>query len=144
MGNSPQIKLFLVDDDILFLKSLEIDFSNNLAFDIYTFQSGEACLAAMGAKPDIVILDYMLDGLNPKAMNGIATLDKIKSIDMDIPVIMLSGQDKIDVAVNCMHHKAYDYVVKSETSYLRLERNIEDILKAKKMKSQLEWYMERL
>ena len=119
MGNSPQIKLFLVDDDILFLKSLEIDFSNNLAFDIYTFQSGEACLAAMGAKPDIVILDYMLDGLNPKAMNGIATLDKIKSIDMDIPVIMLSGQDKIDVAVNCMHHKAYDYVVKSETSYLR-------------------------
>jgi DNA-binding NtrC family response regulator len=57
---------------------------------------------------------------------------------------MLSGQDKIEVAVNCMHHKAYDYVVKSETAFLRIERNITNILKIKKMETQLEWYMDRM
>jgi DNA-binding NtrC family response regulator len=56
-------------------------------------------------------------------MNGIETLDKIKEFDPDIPVVMLSSQDKID-AISCMHHKAFDYVVKSETSFLRLQKTL--------------------
>jgi hypothetical protein len=43
-----------------------------------------------------------------------------------------------------MHHKAYDYIVKSETAFLRIERNITDILKTQKMEAQLEWYMDRM
>jgi hypothetical protein len=43
-----------------------------------------------------------------------------------------------------MHHKAYDYVVKSETAFMRIERNIDNILKNKKMETQLEWYMDRM
>ncbi len=144
MGNPPPIKLYLVDDDIVFLKSLEIDFTSKTDFEVHSFQTGEDCLAAMSGKPDIIILDYLLDGLNPMAMNGIETLDGIKKVDNDIPVIMLSGQDKIDVAVNCMHHKAYDYVVKSETAFLRLERNIANVMKSRKMETQLEWYMDRM
>jgi DNA-binding NtrC family response regulator len=57
-------------------------------------------------------------------MNGIETLDKIKEFNQDIPVVMLSSQDKIDVAISCMHHKAFDYVVKSETSFLRLQKTL--------------------
>lgn len=144
MGNPPKIKLYLVDDDSVFLKSLEIDFSNSPCFEIQCFQSGEACLEAMDGKPDIIILDYLLDGINPEAMNGIETLDQIKAINQDLPVIVLSGQDKIQVAVDCMHHKAYDYIVKSETAFLRIERNIADILKTQKMEAQLEWYMDRM
>lgn len=144
MGNPPKIKLYLVDDDVVFLKSLEIDFMTTTLFDIYCFSSGEDCLQAMDGQPDIVVLDYLLDGINPKAMNGMQTLDKIKVINKEIPVIMLSGQDKIDVAVNCMHHKAYDYVVKSETAFFRIERDITHILKSKKMKTQLDWYMDRM
>jgi len=45
-------------------------------------------------------------------MSGIETLDKIKAFNQDIPVVMLSSQDKIEVAVDCMHHRAFDYVVK--------------------------------
>jgi DNA-binding NarL/FixJ family response regulator len=36
-------------------------------------------------------------------MNGIETLDKIKEFNQGIPVVMLSSQDKIDVAISCMH-----------------------------------------
>jgi DNA-binding NtrC family response regulator len=144
MGNSPMIKLYLVDDDAVFLKSLEIDFLDSSLFEIHCFSSGEDCLNAMNVQPDIVVLDYLLDGINPHAMNGIETLDGIKAINNKIPVIMLSGQDKIDVAVNCMHHKAFDYVVKSETAFFRIERDITHILKNKKMETQLEWYMDRM
>jgi DNA-binding NtrC family response regulator len=76
-------------------------------------------------------------------MNGIETLDKIKAYNPDIPVIILSSQDKIDVAINCMHHRAFDYVVKSETAFIRLQKIITTIFKYKKMEKELNWYMER-
>ena len=92
----------------------------------------------------MIILDYRLDGIDKTAMNGIQTLDKIKSFNPDIPVVMLSSQDKIEVAIDCMHHRAFDYVVKSETAFIRLQKIITTIFKYKKMEKELSWYMERM
>src|SRR6478736_2057575 len=94
-----KIKLFLVDDDAVFLKSLEIEFLQHADFSIETFATGELCLDHIQHSPDVIILDYHLDGIDKQAMNGMETLDKIKTINPDIPVIMLSSQDKIDVAI---------------------------------------------
>jgi DNA-binding NtrC family response regulator len=144
MKNGEKIKLFLVDDDALFLKSLEIEFLQRADFIIETFATGELCIANLSHSPDVIILDYLLNGIEKDAMNGIETLDKIKAINPEIPVVMLSAQDKIDVAVSCMHHKAYDYVVKSETAFIRLQKIITSIFKYKKMEKELNWYMERM
>ncbi len=144
MNTPDKVKLFLVDDDAVLLKSMEIDFLQRVDFEVHTFATGELCIANLGLKPDIIILDYQLDGIEKKAMDGIQTLDKIKEYNPDIPVVMLSSQDKIEVAVNCMHHKAFDYVVKSETAFLRLQKVIEAIFQYKKMEKQLSWYMERM
>jgi two-component system OmpR family response regulator len=94
--------------------------------------------------PDLIILDYHLDGIDKDAMNGIDTLDKIKILYPNIPVVMLSSQDKIEVAINCMHHKAFDYVVKSETAFVRLQKIITTIFQYQKMEKELTWYMERM
>jgi DNA-binding NtrC family response regulator len=139
-----KIKLFLVDDDVVFLRLLEIEFLNHGDFDIETYTTGEQCVENLPNKPDVIILDYLLDGVVRDVMNGIETLDKIKMYNPDIPVIMLSAQDKIDVAINCMHHAALDYVVKSETSFLRLQKIITNIVETKKIKKQLNWYMDRM
>jgi DNA-binding NtrC family response regulator len=139
-----KIKLFLVDDDVLFLKSLEIDFLQRADFDIETFITGELCVENLSHQPDIIILDYLLDSVDKTAMNGIATLDKIKAFNPDIPVIMLSAQDKIEVAINCMHHKATDYVVKSETAFMRLQKIITTVMRFNKLEKELNWYMERM
>lgn len=144
METSKKIKLFLVDDDALFLKSLEIQFLNNGDFDIETFATGELCVQNLHKNPDIIILDYHLDGIDKNAMNGLKTLDKIKISNIEIPVIMLSSQDKIEVAVSCMHHKAFDYVVKSETAFVRLQKIITAIFRYQKMEKELNWYMERM
>ena len=142
--NSKKIKIFLVDDDALFLKLLEIEFLEHGDFDIETYATGELCIANLSHNPDIIILDYLLDGIDKTAMNGIDTLDQIKAINPDIPVVMLSCQDKIDVAVNCMHHKASDYVMKSETAFMRLKKIITTIMHTQKLEKQITWYMDRM
>ncbi|HEX9151115.1 MAG TPA: response regulator [Flavobacterium sp.] len=144
MNNDKKVKIFLVDDDALFLKSLEIEFLENADFIVETYPTGELCITNLSHKPDVIILDYQLDGIVENAMNGLETLDKIKAFNPQIPVVMLSSQDKIEVAINCMHHKAFDYVVKSETAFVRLQKIITTIFKYQKMEKELSWYMDRM
>ena len=144
MKDKNKIKLFLVDDDAVFLKLLEIEFFEHSNFSVETFMTGEQCIANMTHNPDVIILDYHLDGNDKSAMNGLITMDRIRAIKPGIPVIILSCQDKIEVAVNCMHHGALDYVVKSETAFLRLKMIIETLFRHKKIETELNWYMERM
>lgn len=119
-----KIKLFLVDDDADFLKLLKIQLLKQYDIIIETFSTGELCIENLSSHPDIIIVDYNLDSVEKNAMNGIETLDKIKAVNADIPVVMLSAQDEIDIAIQCMSHKAFDYVVKSATDFLRLKKVI--------------------
>lgn len=142
--NNEKRKIFLVDDDALYLKSLEVDFAKHNNYDVKTFATGELCIKNLSYKPDVIILDYHLDGIDKKAMNGLQTLAEIKKSNADIPVVMLSSQDKIDVAIKCMHYKAFDYVVKSETAFMRLQKIIVTIFIYRKMENELKWYMNRM
>jgi len=144
MKDETKVKLFLVDDDAVFLKSLEIEFMQNAEFIIETYATGELCIENLSHNPDVIILDYHLDGINKTAMNGIETLKKIKNFNPDVSVIMLSSQDKIDIAIECMHNRAYDYVVKSETAFVRLQKIISGIFRYKRLEKQLSWYMDRM
>jgi DNA-binding NtrC family response regulator len=144
MKYGDKIKIFLVDDDAMFLKSLEIEFLHHTDFIVETFATGELCLEQLSDAPDIIILDYHLNGIDKHAMNGIETLDKIKASHPDMPVVMLSAQDKIEVAISCMHHRAFDYVVKSETAFMRLQKNITAFFHYEKIEKELNWYMARM
>lgn len=144
MKDNNKLKVFLVDDDAVFLKLLEIEFVEHTDYVIETFLSGEQSIANLTHKPDVIILDYHLDGVDKSAMNGLIAMDKIRAVNPGIPVIILSCQDKIEVAVNCMHHGALDYVVKSETAFLRLKKTIETLFRHRKMEKELNWYMERM
>ena len=139
-----KVKIFLVDDDEVFLKLLEIQFFERIDFVVETFTTGELCIDNLSHNPDIIISDYYMNSIVKEAMNGLETLDKIKSINAAIPVIILSSQDQIDVAVNCLHHKAVDYVVKNETTFLRLQKIITDILSYQKKENQLNWFEDRM
>lgn len=139
-----KIKIFLVDDDLIYLKLLEIEFLQHADFKIESFATGELCIENLKHAPDVIILDYYLDSIDRSAMNGIEVLDKIKNYNADIPVVMLSSDDKIDVAISCMDHKAFDYVVKNESAFIRLQMIITTIFRNKKMEKELSWYKERM
>jgi len=132
-----ETKIFLIDDEPILLKLLQIQFLELGGFIVQTFTTGEDCIDNLSDNPDIIISDYYMNSIVKEAMNGLETLDKIKSINAAIPVIILSSQSKIGVAVNCLHHKAVDYVVKNETAFLRLQKIITTILSYQKKEHQL-------
>jgi DNA-binding NtrC family response regulator len=144
MKDDPKIIIFLVDDDALFLKLLTMEFLQKGDFIIETFPTGESCIENLSKNPDLIVLDYHLDSIEKKSINGIQTLDEIRKYNAKIPVIMLSSQDKIEVAIDCMHHGVNDYIVKSETAFLRLLSIIEKVFKYQKIEKQLKWYMDRM
>lgn len=144
MSTQKKISIFLVDDDALYLKLLSRDLSEKPEYIIKTFNTGERCLENLSEKPDIIVLDYYLNGIDKYALNGLETLRKIKSTNPEIPVIMLSSQDQIEVAVNCMKLKAVEYIVKSETAFARVHNAIVTVLHYKKMEKTLSWYMDKL
>lgn len=119
------VKVFLVDDDMLFLESIR-HFLSEQKFDadIQTFSTGEECVEHLPEKPDIIVLDYYLSaGAGQKSLNGMEVLKKIKATYPEIRVIILSAQDNIEVAMDTMKHGAYDYVSKSESALVKI-RNI--------------------
>ncbi|MHB8766927.1 MAG: sigma-54-dependent transcriptional regulator, partial [Deferrisomatales bacterium] len=103
----PNHTVLIVDDEYLIRWSL----SENLKQDgvrCVTAESGEEALEAFRSEsPDLVLLDIKLPG-----MDGIQVLERIKEIDRDVPVIMVTATSHVDTAVKAMKLGAYDYVSK--------------------------------
>ena len=96
-----KITIFLVEDDEMFLKSAEHQLSRNQGYAVKTFTTGEDALEAIKkTKVDVVVLDYFLDSEVPGAKSGIEILKEIKAHKPTLEVIMLSGQEDVDVALN--------------------------------------------
>lgn len=134
------ILIFLVDDDPIFLMVMETQFKEQTNYQIRTFSTGEECLKNLSQKPNIVFLDYNLNTANPKAMNGLKVLEKIKAADYGIQVIMLSSQESIAVAINCMKHHAFDYIIKSEAAFIRAQHAISRHFDQNKLKKTVKTY----
>jgi two-component system OmpR family response regulator len=113
--------IFLVDDDPMQVQMLKDYLGDKYVLDLKVFETGEAAIEQLSLNPEMIILDYHLMSANKTAENGIEILKKIKSILPTTHVIMLSGQDKIQVAVECMKYGAFDYVTKSESAFVRIE-----------------------
>ena len=137
------LKTFLVDDNVLTLKMQE-DYLNSRfgrKLNISTFKTGEDCLGAISAsEPDLVVLDYNLDSQKSGAANGLEILKKIRKHHENVDVIMLSGQAKIDIAVETMRMGAKDYIEKGETSSFHLEQIVKGILTNAKQLHELKSY----
>jgi two-component system response regulator AtoC len=99
--------IFIVDDEQSISKLLSFWVKDKWGYNVELFSNSESMLRKLVSKPDLVLLDIMLPGLD-----GIETLKRIKQVDENIPVIMLSAQGRIDVAVDALRFGAYDYFSK--------------------------------
>jgi two-component system, OmpR family, response regulator len=87
----------------------------------HLFATGESFLKQIEQHPDIVILDYYLNAEDASAENGMKILKKIKRINPDIKVVMLSGMDEVKMAVNSLQLGAVDYVSKSKRAFMKIK-----------------------
>ena len=126
--------IYIVDDEPLQRELLADHLGDMPAYEIHSFGTGEECLAALKVRiPTIVFLDYNLDSQVKDAMDGTEILQEIKSIAPAVEVVMISGQDRIEVAVNSMKHGAFDYIVKGEGAFVRAEKTVFNIYRFHKL-----------
>jgi DNA-binding NtrC family response regulator len=127
--------IFLVDDEPIQNEMLKDHLSERFDYQLKTYENGEDAIKDMGLMPAIVVLDFHLNAHLPNAQNGVQVLKKIKELSPNTEVIMLSGQDKLDVAVDSMKHGAYDYVIKGETAFSRMENLLNNIVELHSMRA---------
>jgi len=131
MNETGKYSIALVDDDRVFLVSLKNSLRQqfNSSLNISEYYTGEEFIQSIKNAPDIVILDYYLnDYEHPEAMNGMNVLREIKSLSKDTIVIMLSGQDKVQAAMDCLRNGAYEYISKSESAFVRIPNSIKNAM----------------
>lgn len=122
MQNKQNPLIFVVEDNQMYNKLVVSYLKTNKFTNVESYLSGEEALKNIHKNPDIVIQDYLLDGIT-----GIEVLIKAKKTNPGIEFIFLSGQDSIDVAINSMKYGAYDYIVKDQMALQKLVNKIHKI-----------------
>jgi DNA-binding NtrC family response regulator len=122
MQNTKDPLIFVVEDNQMYNKLVVSYLKTNKFSKIESFLTGEDALNNLHKNPDIIIQDYLLDG-----MTGIEVLIKAKKTNPNVEFIFLSGQDSIDVAINSMKYGAYDYIVKDQMALQKMVNKIHKI-----------------
>lgn len=120
--------IFLVDDDDSVRRLLEHALRVKLKHTVRGFPDGESCIEALEENPDLIILDCMMPGLG-----GVETMRVIHKQQPDIPVIILSSQSRLEVAVEAIKEGAIDYLPKS-VDLPKLEVTVKNALEMASLK----------
>jgi DNA-binding NtrC family response regulator len=106
-----QFKIFIIEDDPFYGELLKYHLSLNPDYEITLYNSAKQCLDNLYKNPAVICMDFGLPD-----MTGDKLLASIKSINNSIPVVVISGQDKISVAVNLVKAGASDYIIKDDNT----------------------------
>ena len=119
----PEMPVFVVDDDPAYLNMLGFYLKKNTNCKVYCYFSGEECLQNINLNPRVIVLDYYLN----ENMNGIEVLKQIKKINPETEVVMLSGQETLQVATDSLKSGAFSYVIKDRQAFYSIRKIIEDL-----------------
>jgi two-component system, NtrC family, response regulator AtoC len=130
--------IFIVDDEKAISKLLLYWVKDKWKYNAEVFDNGEDMLRRLHAKPDLILLDIMMPGLD-----GIEVLKRVKQFDENLPVIILSAQGSIEIAVESLKLGAFDYFPKPiDTQHL--EPSIKNAIKAYDLTKEVEYLKENV
>jgi len=116
----------LVVDDEADIRDLVAGILEDEGHNVRVAADSDSALAAIRArKPSLLIQDIWMQG---SAMDGLELLDLVKSLDADLPVLMISGHGNIETAVSAIKRGAYDFLekpFKSDRLLVLVERALE-------------------
>ena len=114
--------IFIVDDSKMYAMMLEHQLQKLTTYKSKVYLTGQECLENLSLKPDVIILDYSL----PK-MDGLEILQNIKKYNSEIPIIILSGQQELKIAIRMFKEGAVDYIIKDKDAVSKLVKSINKI-----------------
>jgi len=104
-------RIFIVDDDPWYSQILEYHLSLNPEYQVSCYNSGKECIANLHLNPDLITIDYSMDD-----MSGGELLKKLVQWNPEVPVVVISGQEEVSVALNLLKEGAYDYLIKDDST----------------------------
>jgi len=132
-------KIFIVEDDPWFGEILNHHLSLNPEYQVHLFRSAKECLNNLHQKPDLISIDFGLPDLS-----GDQLLKKIHEVNKNIPVIVISGQEDVSVAVNFFKAGATEYLVKNDSTREMLWNAVIKIRENLTLKKEVEDLKEQL
>ena len=120
-------KTFIIEDDPVYSRMLEGQLEAKGLKNVQVFDSSESGLAALDQKPEFIILDFSLQGLN-----GLDTLREIKKRLPKTEVIVLTGLRNEKLFGESLEHGASDYLEKEEDSLVTILARLEGIKRMKR------------
>ncbi len=127
------IRIFIVDDDEIYVARLGHYLSLNPDYQVKKFYSAKLLTASLHEKPDIITLDYSMPDIN-----GETLLSQIKELSPETQVIVISGQEDIKVAINLFKKGVHDYIVKDADTEQRLWMAIQNLRENFALKKEVE------
>jgi len=126
MDNQPQFKFFIVDEDV-FSANMYKQYLMNMSFtDITYYTNTRDCIDNLHQNPDIILLYHNLGDIN-----GFKVLKKIKEYNSGIYVIIISGEENTKTTVDALRFGAFDYVIKGNDIYEKMNLIIKKIITVK-------------
>ena len=127
-----ELEIFVVEDDEWYAEFISYTLSLDQDVRVRKFLNGEDCIKNLKSDPDVVTIDYRLPD-----MSGETLLKRIKEFNQDIEIVVISEQEKIEIAVELLKLGAYDYIVKTKDIRERLLNVIRNLKKQSNLKKQL-------
>ncbi len=116
----------LVVDDEQDIRDLVAGILEDEGYSVRTAADSDQALAAIRERrPSILVQDIWMQG---GGLDGLELLDLVKSLDAELPVIMISGHGNIETAVSAIKRGAYDFLekpFKADRLLLLVERALE-------------------
>jgi len=134
-----QLKIFLVEDDPWYGELLKYHLSLNPDYNVSLFKNGATLLQNLYIKPDVICIDYGLPDIK-----GDLLLSKIHLVNKSIPVVIISGQEEISVALKLLQNGASEYIIKDENTKHLLWNAILKIKENTHLKAEVEILREQL
>ncbi len=129
--------VLIIEDEVVLAKNIRL-YLERSGFDARTAESAEDGIQQIREfRPDLILLDYQLPG-----RNGLDFLADVHRHDPGIPVVMLTGQASIDMAVEAMKRGAVDFLSKP-VALGNLKLLIDKILGAERTEKALAYYLDR-
>lgn len=106
-GERSRGRILLVDDDATLLRGHQ-RVLERAGYEVVTALDGNAALVALKANP----VDAVVSDITMPEMDGVTLLGAIRARDLDLPVILITGQPSLDTAIEAVRHGALRYLVK--------------------------------
>jgi len=137
----PKKGMILVVDDDPFVSEMLAEILDSGGYQVDTTENGASALVKLEDLPEISLV---ISDMNMPEMSGLELIEAIRQRGSDVPIIILTGNSEISVAISALNKGANDYLMKDENIHETITISVEKVLEKQQLKLQNTLLLENL